>query len=79
VEITDAILVLGRLFLGEAEVPCLDAADANDDGEVDISDPVAILGYLFTGGTPLPPPQPEPGPDPTGDGLGCAQGLGAHG
>jgi hypothetical protein len=39
------------------------AADANADGQVDISDPIATLEVLFTGGKALPPPYPEPGKD----------------
>jgi hypothetical protein len=50
----------------------MDAADANDDGKVDPSDIVYLIGYLFMGGNPPPPPFPNPGPDPTPDGLDCA-------
>ncbi len=69
-EITDAVRLLGFLYLGEAGIPCHDAADADDTGLLDINDPVFILGYLFLGG--LPPPAPGPqvcGPDPSGDDL----------
>ncbi len=31
---------------------CKDAADVNDDGKLDLSDPVSILGFLFLGGSP---------------------------
>ena len=47
--ISDAIRTLGFLFLGDAELPCPDAADWNDDGRLDISDPVGMLGWLFLG------------------------------
>jgi hypothetical protein len=50
--------------------PCRDAADANDDGKIDISDPIRILRHLFQGGEPPAPPFPGPGPDPTADDLG---------
>ncbi len=69
VDISDAIGVLGYLFLGDANLTCDDAADANDDGGVNISDPVSILGALFLGEGSLPPPYPEAGVDPTEDGL----------
>jgi hypothetical protein len=69
-EITDAVRLLGFLFLGEAGPLCQDAADADDTGHLDINDPVFILGYLFQGG--LEPPAPGPtncGSDPTADDL----------
>ncbi|MBI4603836.1 MAG: hypothetical protein HY721_17920, partial [Planctomycetes bacterium] len=48
-----------------------DAADADDDGRLTLSDAVATLGTLFLGQPPLPPPGPGgSGPDPTPDELG---------
>jgi hypothetical protein len=47
--ISDAIRILGFLFLGEAPLSCPDAGDWNDDGRLDITDPVGILGWLFLG------------------------------
>jgi hypothetical protein len=52
--------------------PCLDAADTNDDGAVDIGDAIAVLSHLFAGAGPLPDPFGECGVDPTVDELGCA-------
>jgi hypothetical protein len=63
--------ILSYLFLGEDDPPCLDAADADDGGTVDITDALYILGYLFLGTAPPPPPATDPGPDPTPDFLGC--------
>ncbi len=62
-DISDAICLLGHLFIGApAVVPCgdgtiTDAAtvsllDANGDGMVDLSDPVRMLGFLFGGSGP---------------------------
>ena len=60
------------LFLGGGEIGCQDASDANDDGTVDISDTVAILGVLFLGQGIIPlPGMNECGVDPTQDELGC--------
>ena len=67
--ITDVIALLEYLLLGGASPGCLEAADSNDDGELDISDPVRILLALFAGQAPLPPP--SCGTDPTEDALGC--------
>jgi hypothetical protein len=75
IEITDAQVTLGYLFLGTREPACLDAADANDDGIINLSDAIRLLQRLFLGGPPLPPPFEAPGEDPTPDGLGCRRGL----
>jgi hypothetical protein len=71
VNITDAIFLLGALFLGTDPPPCLDAADANDSGSLDLSDAVTILMHLFSGEADLPPPHPDSGADPTADRLHC--------
>jgi hypothetical protein len=73
VDIADPVATLFNLFLGQAEIPCRDAADANDNGTLDIADAIFSLGWLFLGG----PAPPAPGPfacggDPTPDGLDCA-------
>ena len=47
------------------------AADANDDGAIDLSDATSILRALFLGTGPLPAPSAEPGIDPTPDPLAC--------
>jgi hypothetical protein len=70
-DISDAVSVLGHLFLGEETPPCLDAADANDDGAVDISDAIYLLGFLFLGADQPPAPYPTEGADPTPDTLAC--------
>ncbi len=74
VNVTDAVLAAGYLFLEEAEPPrCLDAIDANDDGSLDVADPVYLLFWLFMPASPPPPaPYPEPGLDLTfRDSIGC--------
>jgi hypothetical protein len=74
VNITDPIRTLNSLFLGMGDLPCPDAADANDDAMVNITDPIFTLNYLFTGGSSPPAPGPDAcGADPSEDGLGeCA-------
>jgi hypothetical protein len=72
-DLSDAIRLLGYLFLGDAEPPCLDAADADDSGSLEITDAVRVLGYLFLGAAAPPDPGPTTcGPDPTADELECA-------
>jgi len=67
----DALGVLEYLFVG-GSLGCLDAADANDDGRVDVSDAVRILSWFYGGGH-------GPGwmivSDFTPDTLDCAVGL----
>lgn len=71
-DIADALEVM-KLSLGEsAPVPCLEAADANDDGKVALDDAVYLAIVLCAGGS-LPAPFPVMGLDPTPDTLGCAQ------
>ncbi len=75
VNITDAIAILSWLFLegGQTELDCAKAADTNDDGVINIADPVRILGFLFLGSPPPPPPYPALGLDPTPDELDCCR------
>lgn len=73
VNISDAVVLLGFLFLGGEPVTCLDAADSNDSGRVNVADAAYILNFLFRGGTMMPPPYPNPALDPTTDALTCGQ------
>jgi hypothetical protein len=68
VSIADAHLLLSYLFRKHAPPPCLNAADANDSGAIDVVDCAAIMVVTMLGDSePLPEPYPEPGPDPTDD------------
>jgi hypothetical protein len=73
-ELTDAVGILGHLFL-ESGVPprCGDIADVNDDGRLDISDPVYLLVYLFQGGPVPSAPAVTAGLDPTPDNIVCSE------
>ena len=75
-QINDALAGLDYLF-GGATVACLDAVDANDDGGLDVSDPIFTLHFLFADGAPPAPPFPLCGVDPTIDGIGCEGSQGA--
>ena len=74
-DVSDAVKILNMLFNGSVDIVCLDAADANDSGELDVSDPVYIIFHLFLGGPAPRPPYPDEGLDPTQDGLGCEAGM----
>lgn len=71
VQLSDAVHLLGFLFLGSDSPTCRDAADGNDDGKLDLTDAVYVLGHLFLGGPAPPAPFPTKGADPTADALDC--------
>ena len=53
--ITDAIFLLGFLFLGGDDPSCPPSADADNSGDTNITDAIFILSFLFLGG-----PEPDP-------------------
>jgi hypothetical protein len=63
VNLSDAVSLLGSLFLGQGALCCGAAGDADSDGELSVSDAVYLLNFQFQGG-----PQPD-APFP-----GCGQG-----
>ena len=79
-QLTDAIRILGVLFLGQGEITCNDAADADDNGSLQLTDAIRVLGVLFLGQGEVPDPGPpftgtcgpDPTPDAGGGDLGCA-------
>jgi hypothetical protein len=73
VSISDALMLRRWLLNGDRAPLCLDAADLDDSGTVEILDAFYVLNHIHLGGSPPPPPFPEPGPDPTADGLGCEE------
>jgi Big-like domain-containing protein/VCBS repeat protein len=74
-DISDHIFLISYLFYHGTEPPCLEAADVDDNGKLNLVDTVNLLGFIFNG-TPVPPlpAYPTPGEDPTPDDLGCLQG-----
>jgi hypothetical protein len=44
--VTDAIVILGFLFLGGARPACLEAADVDDSGHIELTDPVRLLLHV---------------------------------
>jgi hypothetical protein len=71
---SDAIFTLKALYVpGSPEPSCMDAADSDDNGTMEMSDAIYTLKYLYVPGAP-PPPDPGPvncGSDPTDDALDC--------
>jgi hypothetical protein len=70
-DVSDPVRTLGYLFLGSSRLACDDAADADDNGLLNIADAIFTLEFLFQGGLPPPPPHSTEGLDPTVDGLDC--------
>jgi len=74
VNIADAVASVRYLFQSGPAPTCQDAADSNDDGILDVSDPVYLLFHLFLQGLPPPAPFPDAGNDPSfRDNLGCEE------
>ncbi|MEM7231680.1 MAG: di-heme oxidoredictase family protein [Planctomycetota bacterium] len=69
-DLSDAVFILGFLFLGGEAPPCQAAADPNDDGQIQITDAIYMLNFLFSGGPGPEAPYPLLGSDPTPD-LPC--------
>ena len=65
IDVSDALMIVLHLF-GGMELLFPETLDADDSGVVDLSDVVFLVGYLFVGGSPPPPPFPARGIDPAG-------------
>ncbi|HVR74273.1 MAG TPA: multiheme c-type cytochrome [Planctomycetota bacterium] len=71
VALDDLFHILRYLALAEP-LPCLDAADLNDDGKVDPADALWLVLFGLQGSIAPLPPFPSCGLDPTfGEGLSC--------
>ena len=57
--IADVVAALGFLFGGTGTPLCADSCDLNDDGGLDISDPVFLLSNLFSSGSNPAAPYPN--------------------
>jgi CubicO group peptidase (beta-lactamase class C family) len=72
VDLNDPIVALTEIFLGVLGINCNEAADVDNNGILDFTDQILVLGYLFIGGAPPAAPGPDVcGPDPAGAYLGC--------
>ncbi len=69
-DIADPVGLLRALFGGE-DLPCPRSGDLDGNEEIDISDAVALISYLFLAGPPPPPPYPGCGVEESPGGLGC--------
>jgi len=79
-DLGDPVAILRWLFSpvpGRETITCMEAADTNDDGHIQIDDAVLLLTTLFIGGDSPAAPFPYPGSDPDGSpsDLGCEMPL----
>ncbi|HIA28233.1 MAG TPA: hypothetical protein EYN79_09020 [Planctomycetes bacterium] len=74
VDLADATFAFSYLVNSQPPIICEDSCDADDNGIINLSDPMAILSYLYLDG-PLPAPVGECAGDPTADSLGCDVGC----
>lgn len=74
VEIGDAITSLLYQFRGQT-ITCLDAADVDNDEDIETDDAIKILVHLFLGGPAPETPYPDVGIDAGVDTMGCVEGL----
>ena len=75
VDVSDPVFILTRLFLHGQGFECEDAADADDNGAIELTDGIVVLDYLFRGAQPPPAPGPViEGNDPTDDELRTCEG-----
>lgn len=71
-DMSDAVGILTFLFIdATAGLPCEKSADLDDDGEVTLTDAVALLGHLYLGEPPIAEPSDSCGADTTEDMLAC--------
>ena len=72
--VADAILSIDTIILGRKKIfDCDGALDSNGDGRLSLSDPLAMVLWLFQGGPPLPAPFRSCNCEPFPGGLGCNQ------
>ena len=78
ITVSDVVKILRQTFLAGAPLPCPDAADVDDFGDINVTDAILLILYLFVDDDPpvFPGPEDGCGLDPEPDGLGICFGLG---
>ena len=73
INISDAMAILGCLFLNNVCGHCLDSSDIDDNGKVEVTDAIQLLTWKFLGGPSPAPPYPECAVDPVGDSIDACE------
>ena len=74
IDITDVVVVLHSLFTGgDLRFACDDASDIDDNGVVEMTDPIFLFNHLFAGGPRVPEPFSTCGPDLSDDPFRCRE------
>ena len=76
--ISDPIFLLKYLFTSGVCPTCLDSADTEDSGKIDITDAIYSLSFLFLGGPAPASSFPGCGTDATIDDLDCQSYAGCQ-
>jgi len=74
INIQDAVLMLNYLF-SSTEITCADACDADDDGLLNLVDPLFDLMFIMGLGPMPPAPSGICGADPSPDSIDCATSV----
>src|SRR5262245_181999 len=80
VSVGDAYYITSYVFRGGDAPECLESADVNPDGTINLSDAARLLLFLVLDREPPAAPYPNPGPGTNAGGLDCASyGAGTPG
>jgi hypothetical protein len=77
VSLSDVHKIVSWLFRGQAAPGCLDSADTDDDGALNLTDATKLLNFLALASPPPAPPFPNAGSDTTPSGLTCESAAAA--
>jgi hypothetical protein len=63
-KLSESACLIGALFLGKGPLCCTAMADADNTQELNLTDPIYLLNFLFRGGDPPPEPHASCGKVP---------------
>src|SRR5437870_5726246 len=72
VSVADAHYIASYVFRGGERPECLESADSNADGTINLSDALRLLFFLVLDANAPPAPYPNPGPGANAGGHDCA-------
>ena len=72
IDISDPLKIVYTLFAGQT-IECDDAADVDDNEQINVTDAIYLLDFMFREGPAPAAPYPAFGPDPFGAELMCGE------